>query len=281
MSQRWNTLLVMLLIGLLGLGIPAVAQDEPADADADAADAPADQVEADDAAEAPPAALTAEVLAVDGVAQWRPTPEADWRDIEVAAELPVGAEIQTGLPGSVQLQLGPTAQVTVERLTTITIARLQQQGQVVRTSLGMPHGKFNFNVKQAGFTSDFQVSTPDGTMAVKGTSGTVETGFETYLTGVPDNGVDSVVYVDRDGNRHAMTGKQQFIGNQVNDGLPPTNTGPGNDNNREDDNLGDGNGNGASEDLPNTEGLQNSRFSGTRDEFIDDNFVDPNSGGDG
>ncbi|NBB84589.1 MAG: hypothetical protein GVY28_14450 [Alphaproteobacteria bacterium] len=116
--------------------------------------------------------------------------------------LPVGTEVQTGLRGSLTLDIGPSARVTVERLSHFTIGRLNRRGEVMHTLVAVKHGKIDFKVKRVGFRNDFRIASPTGTMAVKGTGGEFDTGEggQFNYDPDPDNDNDSTSYNDNSSN---------------------------------------------------------------------------------
>ncbi len=128
----------------------------------------------DEAAPAEPAEveMTVRVKSIRGKASYRMAETDDWTAIKQGDVLPIGATIRTGLRGNVMLALGPNADFEVRHLTEMTIADLQKDGDTIRTLLMMPRGNFNMEVKHVGLDNDFQIASPTGTMAVRGTATT-------------------------------------------------------------------------------------------------------------
>ena len=173
-------------------------------------------------AEAPapdPQGIQCTVQSVVGQAQYRLGPEDEWKDVTEGLVLPVGAELRTGVRDQVVLELGPNADVTVGRLAYVIIGQLDKQTDSIRTLLGVQRGKVDFHVKQVGFRNDFRVATPTGTMAVRGTEGTIVVDETTEIFGNPNNGNNSVNFQNNStGNPSDLTGGEQYTDGETNNG---------------------------------------------------------------
>ncbi len=199
----------------------ALAQEQAAPA-ADASDEAA-PIETEPA---PPPVMQTTVRAVEGKAMFRPDENAEWQNLEAGQVLPVGAEIRTGVRGSVALSLGPNADVVVQRLTQMTIGQLEHDAdaQTLRTYLGVKFGKIDFDVQHVGLVNDFQIASPTNVAAVRGTAGT----FGCYdgpatITGAPTNKANAIANkVNKLGLATKLSANQQVKGNQQDPGQRAT-----------------------------------------------------------
>jgi len=190
--------------------------------------------------------ITCTVTGVTGNAMYRPNEDEPWQAVEVGQVLPVGSEIRTGLRDSVDLALGLNADVTIERLSRVTVGRLQKEGDSIRTLLGVQNGKVDFHVKKVGFVNDFKIATPTGTMAVEGTEGEVIVDDQTSINGDVNNGGNAINFGQNNtGNKHYLTGNDDFDPDTDTDGPGPNNT-----------NTDDDNGNGNQNNVPETDSLR-------------------------
>ncbi|MFA7237384.1 MAG: FecR domain-containing protein [Phycisphaeraceae bacterium] len=216
--------------------------------------------------------LTTTVAAVTGNAEYRLNDKDAWKPIVADAQLPVGAELRTGIRGEVKLQVGPNAHIDVERLTYMVIGQLQQDGDTLRTLLAVQHGKVHFKIDHVGFRNDFKIATPTGTMAVKGTEGDLTSDTGTDITGNEDNGGNAINYTDSNGDTNNYTGGDST------DNQGGTTTG----NSSQDtgnSNTGDGNGNGSGQNSPDTGALGGNTSNENSQQQIQTN-TPPNEGGD-
>ncbi len=142
-----------------------------------------------------PQALTATVLEVTGRAMTRTGAEQPWKPIQKGANLPVGAEVQTGLKSSIVIQTGPNATIVIESLSNIIIGQNEiDEQKIIRTNVGKKYGRMRFDVRDAGFKNDFRVTTPTGVMAVKGTNGGLDGNALTgeHVFGDPSNSKNAI-----------------------------------------------------------------------------------------
>jgi len=229
-----------------------------------------------------PQEITCTVTSVTPTAMFRENDEAAWKALEEGQVLPVGTQIRTGLRDSgVQLALGPNADVSIQRLSRVTVGQLKAEGDSIRTLLAIQNGKVDFHVKHVGFENDFKVATPTGTMAVKGTEGTIIVDDQTNIEGNENNGGNAINFgQNNNGDDHNMTGNQQYDNGQVNNG-ENYDTGS-NSNNEDNTNTGDGNGNGAGNNLPDLDSFNgNNNFNNDQQQFQNDLTNGGNDGGSG
>ncbi len=229
-------------------------------------------------AEANAPAMTASVTSVDGTAFYRENEQAQWKPAEAGVTLAAGGQIKTGLRGRVEMALGPNADIAVDRLTLMTIGRLEQDGQTIRTLLGVARGKVDFHVKHVGFANDFKIASPTGTMAVKGTDGTFICDELSQLK--LNNG--NAGFDDHNTGRNYNTIGGQNSGDGGNDSRKPETNNRENTNfDGENTNLGDGNGNGSGGDTPNLDAFDgNNSRRDTMRQFFQDSIEAAPDGGD-
>jgi len=119
-------------------------------------------------------ALTTTITSVAGTAMSRHGEGRPWQALAVGQQLPVGAQIRTGVRGAVTMNIGPNAEVSIDRLSEVTLGRLEHDAEAnaIRTVLAVTHGKVDFHVKHVGFVNDFRIASPTDVVAVRGTIGT-------------------------------------------------------------------------------------------------------------
>jgi len=61
-----------------------------------------------------------------------------------------GAEFRTGIRSLVKLSIPPDQTIIIDRATTVKLLIAKRQGAEVRTSLGMPYGRTEYQVEEAG-----------------------------------------------------------------------------------------------------------------------------------
>ena len=218
-------------------------------------DVPQDQPEATEAVETVEGVETLDmvvtVVAVNGRVQVRSDEESPWQMAEQGMELPIGTTVRTGLRGSIDLNVGPNADFSINPLSVVAIGQLQQDGDTIRTLIMIPRGDFNFEVKHIGsFQNDFRIATTTGTMAVKGTIGSGSSWNNGLnLNGDPTNGNNAINFRGSNGQSRNMTGNQQqgnmgqnqgTTGNRGNTPDGSNDTGKGNDNTGGSGNTGTG-----------------------------------------
>lgn len=109
------------------------------------------------------------VIGVEGTAQARTKPDAEWKQLAVNDKLAPGAVVRTGRASHVAFRVGPNATMLVEHQTRIAIPEIVQDGDKLRTRVSMAFGKTDIRVDRIGLTNDFEVATPTATLAVRGT----------------------------------------------------------------------------------------------------------------
>ncbi len=128
---------------------------------------PAEEVQ--DANGADVVALQAIFMDVQGKVRWRTSESSPWTEAKVNDLLDAGAEIRTGLKSRSTLRVGKNATILVDAGTTFQLPEMVQDGQTLRTLATVKSGRADFKVDHVGFSNDFNVVTPQTTLAVRGT----------------------------------------------------------------------------------------------------------------
>ncbi len=158
--------------------------------------------------------MQVKVTAVQGKAEFRATPDKPWQPMKKDQVLALGSQIRTGLRSSITMNVGPNAEVVIKSLTIMMVSDLvADNADTLRTRLGMKYGRMKFDVRHVGFKNDFQVATPTGVMAVKGTGGWVIT-FDgrPLIAGVDTNGFSSILQQFNNGDTSWLSGADQISG---------------------------------------------------------------------
>ncbi len=160
---------------LLALGVAAIAQQAKGQAEPTLAGggAAASGSAADPAPAGTP--LQAIVIDVSGKVQWRPSSDAPWKNAAVNDVIEPGAEVRTGLRSHAALRMR-NATALIDAGTVFQIPAHVQDGDVLRTTVAVKHGRADFKVDKVGLSNDFKVVTPSTTLAVRGTEFAIATG---------------------------------------------------------------------------------------------------------
>ena len=114
--------------------------------------------------------IDAQITHVDGRVQVRLNPNAPWQIAQVGMNLDEGSGFRTGLRGRVKFVIQPGQEVTLDRLTRVTIAQAKRNRGKSKTEMVMPYGRTRFVVEKAGGVEhDTKIATPSTTLAVRGT----------------------------------------------------------------------------------------------------------------
>src|SRR5690606_32745732 len=90
-----------------------------------------------------------------GRAQYRLGESAPWQAARVGARLAEGVSIRTGPASAVELSIGATQVLTLDRLTTVTLSQAFMDGtQTARTRAELDVGRVKFDVNSHGFSND-------------------------------------------------------------------------------------------------------------------------------
>ena len=110
------------------------------------------------------------VIGVEGTAQARMKPDAEWKQLKMNDKLAPGVVVRTGRVSHVALRVGPNATMLIEHQTRIAIPEIAQDGDKLKTRVSMAIGQADVRVDRIGLTNDFEVATPTATLAVRGTT---------------------------------------------------------------------------------------------------------------
>ena len=114
-------------------------------------------------------ALRIVITAVEGLASVRENENAPWKPAKVGMELTQDAEFRTGPRGTIQFQIPPNQVVSVDRLTTLKVLTVLQQGGKVTTDLGIKYGRTRYDLEGGGLEHQSTLRSPNATLAVRGT----------------------------------------------------------------------------------------------------------------
>lgn len=159
--MRTTTLLMML--AMLAVSAPAMAQNADPNA-------PADADQAKDAEE-----IRAIVRSVKGICEKRDGAKADakWTAIKKNDKLGGMTLVRTGLGGEVELAFSDRVRMTVRQATKIGIREFYMRGTKASGQLGVKYGSVRAKVNSAAGENDVRVSTPVATLSVRGSGGTL------------------------------------------------------------------------------------------------------------
>ncbi|TVR75622.1 MAG: hypothetical protein EA427_00080 [Spirochaetaceae bacterium] len=114
-------------------------------------------------------AIEAQITSLTGKVEVQLTGQA-WQPAEVGMTVPVGASISTGFNSRADLEIGP-ATLQVRALSRMRIDELIEEEGLVRSDLNLQVGRVRADVRSAeGVQSEFRLSSPVATAAVRGTS---------------------------------------------------------------------------------------------------------------
>jgi hypothetical protein len=151
------------------------------------------------------------ITAVKGTVKFRPSPDKPLEVAKVGQMVQPGTEFVTGINSAVQLRIGATQIITIDKLALAKLAQAQNIGGKETTRIDLSYGRASFDVDSTKAANDVQIKAPDATLAVKGTKGFIETaqGFATRAGGTRDNdGVIGMTYAAT-GVSSTMTKSQQ------------------------------------------------------------------------
>jgi hypothetical protein len=120
-------------------------------------------------ATAPAQNLQATVRQVVGMAQMRPAENAAWQTVRVGMVVGEGAEFRTGPRSRVVFQIPPDQTIILDRLGIVRLLIAKRTIEGVQTNLGMPYGRTEYQVEEAGLQHDAKITSPGATLAVRGT----------------------------------------------------------------------------------------------------------------
>jgi hypothetical protein len=142
------------------------------------------------ATEQNPADLRIVVTGVEGDAQVRASANAKWESAKVDMRLTGTAEFRTGARSAVRFSIPPDQTYTVDRLSTVKVARAVFNGKKVNTDVGLEKGRVRYDlvrgaskekspapededlvkqIEEAGVEYDSTIRSPNAALAVRGT----------------------------------------------------------------------------------------------------------------
>ncbi|NBQ14091.1 MAG: hypothetical protein EBU31_05645, partial [Proteobacteria bacterium] len=158
----------------------------------DLAAKPGDAVPAADAPAGEP--LRAVFIDVSGKVQWRANESAPWQEAKINDVVGAGVEVRTGLRSHAALRVGRNATALLDAGTLFQLPTIAQDGETLRTSAAVKHGRADFKVDKVGLSNDFKVVTPSTTLAVRGTEFAVATGAlkQVEVLGARKNAINAI-----------------------------------------------------------------------------------------
>ena len=145
------------------------------------------------AAAAADAPLRAVFIDVSGKVQWRSGDKDQWRDAKVDDVVDAGVEVRTGTRSHAALRM-KNATVLVDAGTRFQIPTMVKDGDTLRTTAAVTHGRADFKVDKVGLSNDFKVVTPSTTLAVRGTEFAIATGplKQVEVVGARRNAINAI-----------------------------------------------------------------------------------------
>jgi hypothetical protein len=113
--------------------------------------------------------LQATVREVVGIVRARNSENDPWQEVKVGQVYKEGVEFHTGIRSRVVFSIPPDQSILLDRLGVVKLLIARGAGNEVRTSLGMPYGRTEYQVEQAGLRHNADISSPGATLAVRGT----------------------------------------------------------------------------------------------------------------
>ena len=115
------------------------------------------------------APLQITVTGVEGIVQVRDASDKPWQKATVGMNVTEGAEFRTGPRSAVRVLIPPDQTITLDRLGVVKLMQAIQQGNVVKTKVGMPYGRTRYDIEEAGIEHQSQLVSPSSTLAIRGT----------------------------------------------------------------------------------------------------------------
>jgi hypothetical protein len=116
-------------------------------------------------------ALEVQVLSVQGSVQTREDDQRPWQPAAVGMKLPIGGEVRTGIRSAVQLAIGQTQKLTIDRLGVVKILQAIEKDGKIKTDVGMKYGRSGLEVQEGGLEHESTIRSPSATLAVRGSKG--------------------------------------------------------------------------------------------------------------
>src|SRR3954468_17991917 len=113
--------------------------------------------------------LPISVTGVEGMVQVRDGSDKPWQKAVVGMTVTEGAEFRTGPRSAVRVLIPPDQTITLDRLGVIKLMQVLQQGNTVKTRVGMPFGRTRYDIEAAGLEHQSELVSPSSTLAIRGT----------------------------------------------------------------------------------------------------------------
>jgi hypothetical protein len=117
----------------------------------------------------PESAFQAIVEEIAGDAQWRPADDAEWRLLKLGDVLGEQASVETGAAARVVLRMPFGQSLVIYQLTEVALLEVRGRGGMIKTDIGMGHGRSEYEILGAGVRYDSKIRGPNTTLAVRTT----------------------------------------------------------------------------------------------------------------
>ena len=114
-------------------------------------------------------AQQATVRQVVGIVRARKSENDAWQPVKVGDVFEEGVEFRTAPRSRVVFTVPPDQTIILDRLGVVKLLIAKRTGNEVRTSLGMPYGRTEYQVEEAGLQHNADIAAPGATLAVRGT----------------------------------------------------------------------------------------------------------------
>ncbi len=111
----------------------------------------------------------ATITSVEGLANYRENETSPWKKAATGIELSESAELRTGPNGAIQLRIEPDQTIAIDRLTTVKLLKIFQQGNKAATDIGIKYGRTRYDLEGGGLEHQSTLRSPNATLAVRGT----------------------------------------------------------------------------------------------------------------
>jgi len=113
--------------------------------------------------------MTGRITGVEGIVQLRDAEDQPWRRAAVDMTVNENTEFRTGPKSAVRFVIPPDQTITLDRLGTVKLLQAVNNNGKVVTNLGMEYGRTRYDIEAAGVEHQSTISSPNSTLAVRGT----------------------------------------------------------------------------------------------------------------